>query len=215
MQVNTNDPGMFESPMPDSAGDGAMPADGTSPVAARLPKMNRSTVAMGVMFCAGVGIIIALSSGADPQPAAASDAAVEQQVEQFLAHSEAKQHDTASGEALIAQFYSYASRRQMPAEALRTDPFARGKARPADPTQRADDQPPRVADAQRRAALQQEFDKLRLQSIMATTHGATAIINGQFIAAGATVGSFTVTAIHADRVDLTCDQIDFTLNAQR
>ncbi|NLF30156.1 MAG: hypothetical protein GX591_04615 [Planctomycetes bacterium] len=214
MQLNVNDPGMLEPSAPDGAGQDS-PPEGLGLQASRLPKISRSTIAMGVMFCAGVGIIIALSSGADPQPAAASDAAVEAQVEQFLAHTEAKTGEETSGEALMEQFYSYASRRQLPADALRTDPFARAVVRRASVRPTDDDRPALVADAQRRASLQREFDNLSLQGIMATSQGATAIINGQFVATGATVGSFTVTAIRADHVELTCDQIDFTLSVQR
>lgn len=212
MQVNVNDPGMVEPVEPDGMGDPAA-AGGAPSQATRHLKISRSTIAMGVMFCAGVGIIIALSSTADPQPAAASDAMVEEQVKQFLAHTEAKKDDATVSEAIIDQFYNYASRRQIPVEALRADPFALPRLfrRPADNA----NQPARVADTRKRAALQREFDQLSLQGIMATTHGATAIINGQFVTTGATIGSFTVTAIHADRVDLTCEQIDFTLAVQR
>ncbi|MFW6155332.1 MAG: hypothetical protein ACOC95_08955 [Planctomycetota bacterium] len=212
MQVNGNTPGMIEPAVPDGMDDAAAPAGGV-PQATRPPKISRSTIAMGVMFCAGVGIIIALSSTADPQPAAASNTMVEKQVEKFLAHTEAREDNTDS-EGLIEQFYSYASRRQIPPEALRTTPFARSDMRQS-PTPGGAETRARVASTQKRAALKREFETLSLQGIMTTANGATAIINGQFVTTGAAIGSFTVTAIHADRVDLTCEQIDFTLTVQR
>ncbi len=178
------------------------------------PKVSRTTLAMVGMFIAGVAIVAAMSGGTTPQQATASDEAVALQVDSFLAHNESKKNggEGNQGTQMVAQFYHYASRRQIPVDQLNSNPFARDFG-PRD----ASDQPPvvKVANARKRANLQREFDKLKLQGVMMTPRGGTAIINNTFAMRGHRVGAFTVTAIDADQVVLTCDQVSFSLRLER
>ncbi len=181
------------------------------------PKVSRTTMAMVGMFVAGVAIVAAMSGGTTPQQATASDEAVALQVDSFLAHSESKKNggEGNQGTQMVAQFYHYASRRQIPVDQLNSNPFARNFGLRA--VNGGSDQPPvvKVANARKRADLQREFSKLKLQGIMMTPRGGTAIINNTFAMRGHRVGAFTVTTIDANQVVLTCDQVSFSLRLER
>jgi len=199
----------------DGANGMAMPPD---PTRGRPP---RATIGMAVMFAAGVAIVFVLSTGSGPEQASASDEAVEQQVESFLSHTRSRGQDPAGAEgmALVKRLSNYASRRQVPLEDLQNNPFSRSDgtvhSRRASNANTTSTAVVRVANSKRRTELLRTFSRLKLQGVMVTSRGATAIINSSFVTVGAKVEDFTVTAITPDAVELTCDEMRFMLHLQR
>jgi len=176
------------------------------------PRISKATLAMIGLFAVGVIVVGVLSMRGGPRQASAEDQAAEQKVDSFIQKSQkaaALTRNLQDTRKVVGTFYDYASRRQVPVEDLQANPFVFGDDKPTEPKARVDPAP-RVA-GQRKATLDAAVGKLKLQSVMMGPRGGTAIINNQFVAEGHTVDEFTVRRIAADRVELTCDGMLFTL----
>ncbi|NQU75893.1 MAG: hypothetical protein HQ546_06225 [Planctomycetes bacterium] len=185
--------------------------------AAGRPRANKATMALIGLLIAGAAAVAILSVRSGPISASASDQAAEKKVDTYIAGSP-QIAETAKNfqntKKVVDKFYHYASRHQVPVDELNTNPFVFGdKDADADPSDDASDQTgeaTRLA-GKRRAELRAEFAKLKLQSVMMGPRGGTAIINGNFVAEGHVIGSFTVAKILPRQVRLIGSGLNFTL----
>ncbi len=189
------------------------------------PKLNRSTLILVGVFLAGAGAVAFLAMRGGPKEATASDKDLELKVEQFIARDTAKKvagttktkaDDLADTRKVVDEFYNFASRRQVPLDNLKSNPFVFGdgeeESTPAEDNTRAAKRAAAEAAAKRKKALAAELAKLTLQSVMGGRRGNTAIINNNFVAINDSLGSFVVKSISGRSVELAAGETTFTLS---
>jgi hypothetical protein len=171
--------------------------------------LSKSTWAMVGVFIVGVALVALLSLRGGPSKANATDRDAEQKVDLFIAQSQQQQGKTVQSfqdtKQVVSDFYNYASRRQVPVDDLKSNPFIFGKSPTTTGNVSEGMTPRRLAELQRLCA------SYRLQSILMGARGGTAIIDSNFVAVGHRVGPFTVKAIYPKSVDLVCEGTTFTL----
>lgn len=119
-------------------------------------------------------------------------------------------------DAIVAMFAADHTERQVPIDYVQKNPFAMNEAprEVVEPTERSGPSDEELRAA-RRVELEREIQSMRLQSVMG---GRTpiAIVNGEFMRVGQTVGSFEVASISPDTltVVLEHDGERFTLSMQ-
>ncbi len=216
---------MFENNTP-PAGDNfedfnaASQSDGLSmsearPSPWRKLNLTRGNLVLVASFALGAAALYLLSLRGGPAEAQASNVAIEQQVETFIAQQQAQPTDQAAKETrrIVDAFYSYATRIQVPIEQLHANPFifqSSGSGTQAPPPTEAE-----MVRQRELAAATAEFDQLRLQSVMMGPRGGTAIINNDFLSEGQTVGRFRVDSITARSVQLSWSGQTFVLHMEQ
>ncbi|MEM6550972.1 MAG: hypothetical protein AAF750_02360 [Planctomycetota bacterium] len=120
---------------------------------------------------------------------------------------------------LIEQFDLDRTEKNVPVEEVQKNPFrleAQKAADPVDPdaARKADEARKMEEQAKKLAALRSEFQTLTLQSVM-NGPNPIAVINGDFLRVGATVGSFTITRIDRLTVTLEADGVSYDLSVKR
>jgi len=182
------------------------------------PRFNRTTFALAGLFLAGIAVIAYMSLRDGPKQVSADEKAVQKKVEGFIAKREESPEAGESAQNtqdVVEAFHHYESRRQVPLDDLKSNPFVFGH-----PEEDAGGSANRLsaeekAAAERREALTKELARFKLQSVMIGPRGGTAIINNNFLIEGQTLGSFTVGKIHRRSVNLTADEMAFTLQLEQ
>ena len=170
--------------------------------------MNKSTWVMIGVFIIGVALIGLLSLNGGPSKANATDRDAEQKVDLFIAQAQQQGKSAQNFQdtrKVVDDFYNYASRHQVPVDDLKSNPFIFGKAPEAAPTGGEG------MSAKRLAELQRLCGSYKLQSVLMSPRGGTAIIDNNFVAVGNRIGPFLVKAIYPKSVDLACEGTTFTL----
>jgi hypothetical protein len=176
-------------------------------------KISRANLLLIGLFAAGIGFVWFLSQRNGPTQASAQDQAMEAQVNQFISQVESGDPVVdEQGQEIIQIFYRDLTRRQVPLEQLRVNPFVFARpagedAGPAEPTETEAE----LARRRRIRQLQDEARRLSLQSIMSSSRGATAIVDNELVRQGQSLGSFTVESITAETVVLRWEDQTFTL----
>lgn len=176
--------------------------------------ISKSTWAMVGLFVAGVTVVALLSMRSGPAKANATDRDVEKRVDQFIALSQQQQEQGMQSfqdsKKVVDDFYHFASRHQVPVDDLQSNPFVFGKG----PSQEATGDTGALSP-KRRAELDKEIAKLKLQSVLMGPRGGTAIINSTLVGVGHKVGPFIVVGIGPQAVNLACEGVTFTLRLQQ
>ena len=221
----SNDTGLPESDatmMGDEAGDFAEQRafeQHTSAVSFGKLKLSRTNLILIGMFAAGLGGVYLLSMRGAPEAANANDRAVEQQVSSFISEQGASPKPSAgkNTKKIVEAFYNYTSRHQVPLNELQGNPFQFRDPSATGAPAKVEKVVPTAAELavrKQKADIEAEFARLKLQSIMTSPRGATAIINSNFLSTGQRCGSFTVGKISAREVELKWNQDTFMLRIE-
>ena len=110
---------------------------------------------------------------------------------------------------VVSLFANDPVKSQIAVEELRKNPFAMASAAVEEK-----DAPPDVASQQRQERLrklQDELARLKLQSVLAGAKSSLAVVNGEVVRKGDTIGSFTVQEVVSGGVKLAADGQSFEL----
>jgi hypothetical protein len=114
-------------------------------------------------------------------------------------------------ENVVKQFLAYPSMTQVPLADLRTNPF---RFAPPETQQNSDNENRRLKDEARNRAIR-AVSELQVESIMTSSSGGTAIVNGKFVRPGDQIEGFRVEAIRAGSVIVRDEQFRFELRLAR
>ena len=188
-------------------------------------QMARANIALALLFASGAAVIYGLSLRKGPAEASAEQQVTEAQVDSAILRLSAAPVDGSAQPAagrvtreLLKNFCAEVRDRQIPANALRKDPFvfvpppSRVPAATAAKAAPAQVAAPTVTPAQTLAEVKRRLKTLEVQSIMMSPHGGgTAIISNNLLTAGQRIEGFTVKSIQAKAVTLTWKDQTFTL----
>ncbi len=196
----------FMTPSGDG-GEGAADAGASGKSGGRAP-INPSSVVLAGLFAAGIIGIYLLSLRGGPAEAAAGQDKTQTQVDSALSELAAPQvGGEANDAAMVDTLYYESSQRQIPLEALRSNPFVQ-KPMPAQEPVVKPEQPdegaivePAAAEVHYAQALE-EAKRLTLQTIL-TGKEPAAMINSNLLTEGQKIHGWTVSGIHPKEVELT------------
>lgn len=178
-------------------------------------KISRANMLLIGLFALGIGCVYFLSLRNGPTEANAQNQAMEMQVDQFIADARAGQDPIdAEGRQIIETFYRDLTRRQVPLDDLRANPFV--FERPTGPEGEVIETEASITQAElehrrRMREVEREFQQLTLQSIMFSSRGGTAIVDNDLLRPGQQFGSFTVEEITPNTVLLRWEDQTYTL----
>lgn len=187
--------------------------------AARRGKLTRANLLLVGLFAIGAASVYFLSLRKGPARADARDQAVETQIDSYISKAKdapAGANTSPEGRQIVEAFYDDITRHQVPLEDLKGNPFVFGGsgAAPAPVEVPKATSAEELARLKRKAEVEVEFGKLKLQSIMMSQRGGTAIINNTFVTEGETVGSFKVAKINSRSVVLLWENVPYTLQIE-
>jgi hypothetical protein len=179
--------------------------------------LGRGNVLLACLFAAGIGCVYLLRLSGGPQIASAQQRINESQVNTVLAAISAPGggKDT-SAASVVAAFYTQASQRQLPLEALGANPFIY-QPPPAKVLAPAATQPAMSQETSAKSTAQmletqmQAAKTLTLQSVLTGASGATAVISNNLLAEGQTIRGWTISKILSKEVLLTWKEQTFVL----
>ena len=157
-----------------------------------------------------------------PAPAAATAAttatpsvAARKTIDEFLTSGSkdivAMEQMLKNTESVVKQFLAYPSMTQVPLADLRTNPF---RYAPPEKRENSDTENRRIKEEARNRALR-AVSELRVDSLMSSAAGGTAIINGKFVRPGDVVEGFTVESIKQGGVVVRDDTFRFELRISK
>ncbi|HUU22840.1 MAG TPA: hypothetical protein VM389_09930 [Phycisphaerae bacterium] len=186
-------------------------------------QMNRANIIMAALFVGAGALVFLLTLRRGPAQASAEVRTLRSEVNDALKQFESSGRFTAlaSGarvdtDQLLDKFKDQVSQRQIPASALRKDPFVfvpplRPQAGSAGAGQTADRTPPADPKAQSRREAQTRFEALCLQGIQRGQAGMVAIVSNNLVAPGQRIDCFTVKKIEEGSVTLVWEGEEFVL----
>ncbi|MDD4889698.1 MAG: general secretion pathway protein GspB [Phycisphaerae bacterium] len=195
--------------------------------------LSRANLTLFGLFVIGIAIVAFMSLKKGPQTVSASDKQaskkVDTAIDKFLQaqrqspRAEPGKATPANGRAeadklisdtrhLVEMFFNFTSKKQVPLENLRTNPFRfedsetkQGVKTTA--AQQADD----AAKKKRLDKAKADFAKLRLQTILTGPAGRQAMINTSVLKVGDTIDGFTIEDIQPRSVRLSFEGTEFKL----
>jgi hypothetical protein len=199
-------------------GDDANTSEGGFVIGGNEKKpLNKTTLILFLAVALGGGGLYLMHLRAGPDPAVAAGNTKEQQaVSTFLKagpdNMQKLQTLLRNTEQVVNQFLAYPSVKQVPLNALVTNPF-REKAPAGNPTDLSEAE----ARRQRELAKEQvkhELDNLSLQSVMRGRVNSC-MISGKLVKEGQTINGFTVEKITASSVIVSQGEFKFELKMER
>ncbi|MEM6393472.1 MAG: hypothetical protein AAF797_11915 [Planctomycetota bacterium] len=224
--------------MPLMTGIGAMGGDGESAdplnldAAPKPKKLSPTAIALVVVLGISAAALFAMKMTSGPQSVDASTAdaiaQIDSALQRFTNPDKVDANDPLHPDNLeaiyntsdlIEQFDLDRTEKNVPVEEVQKNPFrleAQKAADPVDPDAALKAEQARLMEEQAKklAALRSEFQTLTLQSVM-NGPNPIAVINGDFLRVGATVGSFTITRIDRLTVTLEADDVSYDLSVKR
>ncbi len=177
---------------------------------------GKGNVLLACLFAAGIGCVYLLRLSGGPQTASAQQQINESQVNAVLTAISAPGGKDTSAASVVAAFYTQASQRQLPLEALGANPFiyqppqaktiAPAATQPVISESVAAKNTAQALDTQIQAAK-----ALTLQSVLTGAAGATAVISNNLLTEGQTIRGWTISKIGSKEVVLTWKEQTFVL----
>jgi hypothetical protein len=177
---------------------------------------GKGNLLLACLFAAGIGCVYLLRLGGGPQTASAQQQINESQVNAVLTAIGAAGAKDTSAASVVAAFYTQASQRQLPLDALGANPFIY-QASQAKVLSPAATQPAVSEEASAKNTAQaletqlQAAKALTLQSVLTGAAGATAVISNNLLTEGQTIRGWTISKICAKEVMLTWKDQTFVL----
>ena len=186
---------------------------------ARLGAWKQGNVLLAVLFVAGIGCVYLLSLRNGPARASAQQKDEELKVETALTQIRVRSAQPPAGRAantnvLVDTFYYETRQRQIPAEELPDNPFeftlpAAKQSLPVSvPSEEGESN---AVGAKRLSEALDAVQQLKLQSVLAGTGGATAMISNNLLTEGQSIAGWTITKIEGRQVMLTWGDQTYTL----
>ena len=184
--------------------------------------MNKGDLMLPGMLVVSVVCIYILGCCDGPATASATQAPFEQQVNSVLSRlSDASATRLQSQKVIEATriLYRDIPQQQIPLDDLKGNPFV--FAQPTEPEPpKTEDQRANISEDANRQALalseaQRAVQQLRLQAVLKTSHGTSAIISDSLLSEGQMINGWTVREIHARTVVLEWNGHTHTLNMPR
>jgi hypothetical protein len=175
----------------------------------RLPSLpGGGSILLVGLFLAGIGALYLLSLRNAPAEASGEQRLVEARVESALAELDRQGRPGEAQDAadIVKRFYLDPQSRQIPRDRLRGNPFVfqpPPSARPERPAaQEVNLTPGEAREARQWQQAQAAIKRLRLQSILAGTHGKVAMISNNMLTEGQRIDGWTVVRIDRRQVTL-------------
>jgi hypothetical protein len=187
--------------------------------------LGQGTLLLLIVFVVGAGTLYAMRLSKVELHSSKSIKEVEARIEQALAKLDKVEsmrkddplaaqnlnalfQDTGS---IVAMFSTDMTQRQVPIEYIKKDPFV--SMLPAATKADGKPDPDNKSARERKHRIEMEFADLKLQTVM-QGRVPVAVISGQFVRTGQTLGSFVVKAIDGMSVTLEADGQPYTLQIQ-
>ncbi len=192
--------------------------------------LSRANLVLFGLFLAGVALVAFMSLRKGPQSTTAAEQQAEKNahsaIDRFLQSQSPAAGPTApaaqgrSGglgkfmedtRGLVEMFFNFTSKKQVPLEDLKTNPFRFASAKPEADPKSVQEQQAAEARAKLVETVKADFARLKLQTIVNGPAGKTAMINSSVVKVGDTISQFKVVDIRPRQVLLTREDIEFTL----
>jgi uncharacterized protein HemX len=178
--------------------------------------LNKGTIFLLVTCAIGVGVMYLFGIKQKPKEASAEQKAAEAQVDQALQKLVNKDEQNKVKELfndtdeMVKAFYDYPTKQQVALDELKKNPFQRVVDTSGEVV--VDDRTARQERERLVRELQNNFNKLKLQSVLKSSKGATCLINGEIYKVGQMVDDFfTVKTIEDNKVILVASEMEFVL----
>ncbi len=209
-----------EPAWPELTGDQAAFADASDATPSRTGKLGEGMIVLGVVLAVAAGALwVMRASGAVnvTEPASAIELKIEQALAQMTGQSMPAASDDLGtwindSDSLIQRFNDDGTEKQVPLNDLVRNPFALARGKPtaeAGPTAAVD--PEAQRRQQRVRDLRNELQGLELQTVM-SGRSPLAVISGQVVREGQTLGSFTIASIEPRTAILTAEGNTYRLS---
>ena len=176
---------------------------------------RRGNAPLAVLFAAGIACVYLVSLRGGPAVASAQQRAEETHVQAVLAEWRARWERDKSrpgSRALAETFYYETKQRQMPLDGQKGNPFAFKAPPGVVPEPVATPEPPPGVPANNYADALAAAKQLRLQSVLAGPHGATAMISNNILTQGQVIAGWTIQKIEPESVTLVWQDKVFELS---
>ena len=187
----------------------------------RRRSKNNAIALLAICVATAVGLYFYAGSHRPKEPTAeeiAQDAKLDLALAKLLPNTKPDQQRSAAEatDMLVAAFYEYPGKQQVPLDKLRRSPFRLVfAASPTDDQLALTKSPEYIAQQQQleaeQRALQTALNALKLQSILIGPSQAKCIINGEVIGVGEDVEGFTVQTIQDRTVTLVAQDQEYQL----
>ncbi|MCJ7544016.1 MAG: hypothetical protein MUP47_05525 [Phycisphaerae bacterium] len=163
---------------------------------------------LAVLFAAALASVYLLSLRHGPASAMAQEKAEDGQVEtalaQWQARTEVAKRTAGTAADLVTTFYYETQQRQIPPERLAGNPFEFKplSSAPAVPLASAAEPEPPGGDPSGTIDALSALKELRLQSVLAGPHGATAMISNNILTEGQVIRGWTIIKIEPESATL-------------
>ncbi|MDY6914165.1 MAG: hypothetical protein SVT52_06905 [Planctomycetota bacterium] len=170
-----------------------------------LSPLNRNNLILVVLFAVGIGCVYLLSLRSGPAEASAWQQQAELDVQNAItAWSQADLDTPKTTEQLVKKFYYEAKQRQIPLSELNGNPFVFklpvaacrpiGKPEPVEPKE--------TIEQRKLSEALQAARRLKLQSVLTGSAGATAMISNNLLTKGQMIDGWTISEIRPQQVTL-------------
>ncbi len=171
------------------------------------PFLTRGNLVLLGLYAAGIAGLYLLSLRGGPKSALADQTMVHAKVEAALNSlgtgpaDGSTAADGATARAIVAEFYTAARQRQVPADGLKTNPFVLEEVKPPAPKPDEPKPDPEPAEPEGLAEAMEALKTLKLQSVLVGRQTA-AMISNNLVTTGQDVRGWTVTRITPGEVEL-------------